>query len=320
MFARVCPLIAAGILTIAGPAAAQTRQVTVTGLVVEREQSARIGNATVRLSGLPPFITEADGAFRFNGVEPGRHTLTVEAFGYRAGSLEVVIRSDTAFTVELSPDPIQLDSLSVTARDIRIKGDIFDALTGKHVLVAQVTVSPGFATRGAISGRFTVRNVPAGRAVSVLVEAIEYLPARIALITESDTTLTVRLEPDSVGIRMVRAEVAKLDARSEAVSLSRRVIERETLEQTPDWDVKDVVRTRFLGHDPSGPCIFIDDVRRNADFLLGLLSGEVERIEVFRRGAMIRVYTKRFVARMMGKDAPLPTIFYRDTMLGPVCR
>jgi hypothetical protein len=154
----------------------------------------------------------------------------------------------------------------------------------------------------------------------VLVEAIEYLPARIALITERDTTLTVRLQPDSVGIRMVRAQVQKLETRSEAVSLSLRTIDRQTLEQTPDWDVKDMIKTRFLGRDPSGPCIFIDDVKRNADFLLGLLSGEVERIEVFGRGRMIRVYTKRFMARLMGKDTPLPTIIYIDTMLGPVCR
>ncbi|MGD8277909.1 MAG: carboxypeptidase regulatory-like domain-containing protein [Gemmatimonadota bacterium] len=318
---RFPAVLAAGILLLcAGPAAGQGRTVTVTGTVVEPSQSARIGGATVRLSGHPFVITGVDGAFRFTGVAPGRHTLTVEAFGYRPGSLELVVRGDTTLVIEMTPDPIRLDSIRVEARDVRIRGDIFDARTNKRVLMAQVTISPGFPTRGALSGRFSIGGVPAGRAVSVLVEAIEYLPARVALITERDTTLTVRLEPDSVGIRLVRAQVQKLEVRSEAVSLSRRTIERETLEQTPDWDVKDILKTRFLGHDPSGPCIFIDDVKRNADFLLGLLSGEVERIEVFGRGAMIRVYTKRFVARLMGKDAPLPTIIYMRTVLGPVCR
>jgi len=315
-------LLAATLLLLStGRAASQVRTVTVTGTVVETSESARIGGAAVRLSGHPLVLTGIDGAFRFEGVAPGRHTLTVDAFGYGPGSLELVVRSDTTLIIELTPDPIRLDSIRVEARDVRIRGDIFDARTDERVLVAQVTVSPGFPTVGALSGWFSVGGVPAGRAVSVLVEAIEYLPARIALITERDTTLTVRLEPDSVGIRMVRAQVSRLEVRSEAVSLSRRTIDRDELERAPDWDIYDVIRIRFDGRVPSTPCIFIDDIRRHADFLRGLMTGEVERIELYgRNGAMIRVYTKRFVARLMGRDAPLPTIVYQKTMLGPVCR
>ncbi|MCJ7629802.1 MAG: carboxypeptidase regulatory-like domain-containing protein, partial [Longimicrobiales bacterium] len=309
-------VMAAGVLTsVALPVAACAQQVTVTGMVVERTQSSWIGGATVRLSGSPSFFTNLDGAFRFTGVTPGPHTLTVEALGYQARSMGMVIQADTALLVEMDPDPILLDSLLVRAGNITIRGEILDAETGQRVLYAQVTVEPGFSTLGAVSGQFRVPRVPVGRAVTVRVEAVEYLPVRIALITEADTSLTIELEPDPVGIRIVAEQVKKLETRFNSIPHSRSVIDREDLANYPGWTAYDIVETRLrtvrhtsnpLGMTDGGTraqCLFIDDVRlEHLDLLYGLMAGEVERVEIFDRGGMIRVYTKRFVVGLLGKE------------------
>ena len=321
----VAGILVTGILSSAAlPLRAGAQQVTVTGMVVERTESSWIGGATVRLSGSPPFFTDLGGAFRFARVTPGRHTLTVEALGYQSRSMELEIRADTVLVIEMDPDPILLDSLLVRAGNITIRGEILDAATGQRVLVSQVSVEPGISTVGAVSGYFTVRKVPRGRAVTVLVEALEYMPARIALITETDTTLTIELVPDPVAVRMVAEQVKKLETRSNAVPLRIDEIGREDWAVAPNWSVFDLLRTRLGGSAAIG-CLFIDEafmgsgslsppgergIPGAAQLLHGLFAPEVERIEVFGHGGMVRVYTKRFVHGMMLGQRKLKPIFY----------
>jgi hypothetical protein len=306
--------VVVGILAFtAAPGATQAQQVTVTGLVVERTQSSWIGGATVQLSGASPFFTNLDGTFQFDRVTPGRHTLTVEAMGYQTRSMELDLRSDTILTIEMDPDPILLDSLLVRAGDITIKGEILDARTGAWILFAQVTVQPGLPTVDAYSGRFTVRRVPVGRAVTVLVEAVEYLPVRIALITETDTSLTVELEPDPVGIQLIAEQIQKLETRSNRTPYPKHVIDREDMALTPGWTIYDMIRTRLnaMGrgrqfserYTGRMACLFIDEVNVGyPSFLKGLTAGEVDRVEIYKRGNHIRVYTKRFLINMLQED------------------
>jgi hypothetical protein len=327
---RAAPVLAAGILLLpVGPAAIRAQQITLRGTVVERTQESWVGGATVRLSGLGPYITDLDGRFEFFGVTPGRHTLTVQALGYRSRTLELVLRVDTAVVVEMDPDPIVLDSLLVRAREITIEGEILDARNERRVLWAQVTVLPGFSTVGAVSGYFRVEGVPVGRAMTVLVESAGFLPARIALITESDTTLAVALEPDPVGLRILAQQVEKLEARSLGVPFRRETMGPEEMEQYPGWTAFDIVdsRLRVLGRRATGlspqsahPCLFIDDVQRSyASFLYGLSAGEVERIEIYDGGGMIRVYTQRYLWTLMGKEPPT-LVYMKIGLMGPTCR
>jgi len=331
-FASALPIsLAIGILVFgAVPGVALAQGITVRGTVVERAQESWVGGATVRLSDLPPYFTDLDGRFRFSGVTPGRHTLTVEAMGYETRWLELVISADTAIVVEMDPDPIVLDSLLVRVGSITIRGEILAAEDGQRVLHAQVTVLPGFPTTGAISGFFTIHNVPGGRAVTVLVESVGYLPARIALITEADTTLTVELEPDPVGLRMLANQVEKLEVRSRGIPFPRRVFGQEELGRYPGWPVHDIVDTQLalfgrralrLSNRSTHPCLFVDDVQlMHSAFLWGLMAGEVERVEIYDRGRMIRVYTKRFLVRTLGKE-PGPIVYMKIGVGGvPICR
>jgi len=326
-----CVVSAGAFFSVINPGAASAQEITVTGRVVERTQSSWIGGATVRLSGSPPFFTDLDGAFRFSRVIPGRHTLTVQALGYRTRSMELMIQSDTTITIELDPDPIVLDSLLVGSRSgtIRIRGEIFDAQTGDRVLYAQVTVQPDFSTFDALLGRFTAKKVPIGRAVTVLVEAIEYLPARIALITEADTSLTVEMEPDSVAIRLLAQKAQMLEARSLSLPVRQRVLDKEELARYAAWPAREAIVTHLgmsgtrafrerMTKDPH--CIFIDDRQQfHLAFLWGLGAGEIERVELYDRGRMVRVYTKRYVMGLGAKELP-PLSYTRGGLMGPICR
>jgi hypothetical protein len=320
-------LVAGLLVSGSAPGAARGQQVTVTGLVVERTQSSWIGGATVRLSGSPPFFTDLDGAFQFTRVTPGRHTLTVEAMGYRTRSVELEIRSDTALTIELDPDPILLDSLLVRSGNVRIRGEILDAQTGRGVPYAQVSVIPGLSTVGAINGYFNVKGVPIGRAVTVLVEAIEYLPARIALITEADTSLTIVLEHDSVGIKLLAQQVEKLESRSHSIPYTTDVIDRKDMALYPGWTTYEIVQARLKMirygrriRDDNPICLFIDDrLQLHVAVLWALWAGEVERVEIYDRGGMVRAYTKRFVVGL-GSKKPGPMLYFKGGFGPPVCR
>ncbi len=330
-FSRIAArAVAAGLLLCAGlPGTAWTQQVTVSGVIVETSRSATIGGATVRLSDRPPFFTDLDGAFHFTGVDPGAHVLTVQAMGYRPRSLNILVRADTLLVIEMEPDPIQLDSLVVEGGTITLRGRIRDVTTGDRVLYAQVTVSPGFPTVGATSGEFRVRKVPKGQTVYVLVEAMEYLPARIALIAESDTTLKVELEPDSVAMRMVAQEVEKLEKRSRALPFRRRIMDPGDLARYPGWPAYELLRqaVSMMGVGPSRvqvnldhpACLFIDDVQQiSGSFLWGIDAGQVARIEIIDQGGMVRVYTKPYLFSLMGRE-PRPIFYTKTGLMGPVC-
>ena len=320
------------------PRGTAAQQVTVTGRVLERTYASWIGGAIVSLSGSPPFFTDLDGLFRFNRVVPGRHTLTVEAMGYQTRSFELEIRADTTVTVEMDPDPVVLDSLMVRTGEVTIRGEILDAVTGLRVLYAQVTVEPGLSTIGALSGEFRIPKVPIGRAVTVRVEAVEYLPARIALITEADTSLTIELEHDSVGIRMIAQQERKLEVRSRGQPYRRRVLGKDRLALLPTWTMYEVVmrelkmsqrswdrgspRARTAPGSPPAldeQCLFIDDVQQmHFAFLWGLWPGEVARVEIYDGGGMVRVYTKRYLVGLLGED-PGPMVYIKGGLMGPVC-
>jgi hypothetical protein len=229
----------------------------------------------------------------------------------------------------MAPDPIVLDSLLVRAGRITIRGRITDATDPDRIPFAQVTVLPGFPTVGAVSGRFTIRGVPVGRAVTVLVESVGYYPAPIALITEADTTLYVALEPDSVGMRMLAQQAEKLSVRSRSVPYALQSLDREELDRRPGWTAFDIVnsRLRMMGRrgrtlSPNGQhyCLFVDDVnRRFPAFLFGFNADEVERIEIYDRGGMIRVYTRRYLISLMGREPPT-VVYIKGGMGRPVCR
>lgn len=322
-------LVASGVLCAwASPGGAQTPSFTITGRVVEADRLNPIGGATVLLSGRRFFFTGSDGEFRLDGVSSGPHTLTVEALGYRTYERNLVVSADTVLLVEMEVDPIPLDSLLVKeAGTFTLRGRIIDALTGRRIPEARVLADSRFEALTDWRGSFRISQLPRGFTVPILVDAFKYLPSRISLNSVADTTLTIELEPDSLAIRLVQATIGRLESRLEsratyAKHLTTIALDRNHMERTPSRSAYDVIVWRLSGRAFSDECVFLDEVRLyNAGKLYLYDASEIERIEIYGRGAMVRVYTQSFIARNLGGSNPFPPVRYFPMDLGPdICR
>ena len=85
----------------------------VAGRVVESGVAEPVVGAVVVLDGSISVVTGAEGEFRFGPVATGEHELTVTHLAYGERTLRV--RATTPVTVELTPRPLDLDAMVVSA-------------------------------------------------------------------------------------------------------------------------------------------------------------------------------------------------------------
>ena len=302
------------------PCAGQGRGFTVTGRVVEVTNATWIGGATVTLSERPPFISNQRGEFRFENVSAGTHTLRVQAMGYRSQDVSIQISADTDILVEMEVDPIRLDSLLVEAGTVSIRGIVVDAATGARIPEARIQAGRAPETFATSRGAFRVKDLPRGHSIPIVVDALKYRSVRIALITERDTTLTIPMEADPVSIRLFQETLEDLEVRSRSVSLSRTQLNRRYIQMLPSRSVGALLQWHLRGGFNSD-CLFVDEIKYPyPEILESYKAAEVERIEIYGRGAMIRVYTQEFVARHFGRAHELPPITYiRPSMQKAIC-
>jgi hypothetical protein len=122
-FAQISLLCATAALLSAAPAWAQAPAGTVHGMVVDAEGARPLQDASVSLAARAPTPpprttrTDAEGRYRFDGVADGVYLLRVRRLGYRADSLEVVLRAGGApqVSVGLAVAPLVLEPLTATA-------------------------------------------------------------------------------------------------------------------------------------------------------------------------------------------------------------
>jgi hypothetical protein len=283
-------------------AAAQTPTIAVGGRVIERGRSTPIAGATVEVRGVAERITDERGEFRFTDLETGTYTVRVRALGYQLLDRQLAVVADTTLTIVLDVDPVLLDSIRADARIVSLTGRVTDRTSGRAVADATVHLGPDREAVTNLAGRFRVRRIAEGYPTAVEVSALAYLPARLTVIPEEGRSIDIALEPDSVGVRMIERQVEKLHTRVEAIATSLHAIDRATLLRTPGWTARDVVVSR-LPYNRRIQCLVIDerpflggDVR---DVLRSFLAEEIERIEILGRGAMVRVYTRRFMQQMI---------------------
>lgn len=339
---------ASAALLAVGPGAIGAQVVRVSGRVIDEGRSTPIEGATVRLTGVEAQITDGNGRFRFAATTPGRMILSVEAVGHSFRSIELDVQSDTSVTVVMRSRVVTLDTIVVRARSVRIEGTVVDSATGTRLLQAQATLYPGSRTVGALSGMFMFDDAPTGE-VTLVVEALEHRPTRVTFHATRDTSLTIALGIDSVAIRMIQMQVERLAQRSRPLALSLVALNREAIGREGVSSIGELV-TRQLFEDRENVrraaaqasaddgCIFLDDVKVTRDVFEGLPPEVIERVEIYRgagetpsiRGrssarrtiraesSMIRVYTRRYVASLLGREM-LPKLFYMRSGVKPMC-
>jgi len=298
--------------------------VVLTGRILERGSDQAVAGATVELGGLATRSSDANGAFLFEDVAPGRYVLRVQALGYSSIDQTVVVVRDTSLAIRLDIAPVPLDTISVAARTITIRGAVTEAETGTGLIDVDVAIPPNHQDWTDPIGRFELKRVPAGATQMLTVRGFSYLPVSLELAASKDTTLEFQLESDPVAQRMIAVQVQRLETRARPHLASVvRPITRDDLMRMINWNVLDVIKTRYPTRIDRIACILIDDVQtqRGIDELGVMLPDRFERIELLFRGAMLRLYTRDFIRRLSGGAVTLrPPLYVSNPGSPPYCR
>jgi hypothetical protein len=313
---RILVGFAIGSAFLSAPIAAQ--QVTVQGRVVEAGTRTGISRAEIRV-GDARVLSETDGGFRMTRVPRGRALVRVAAFGYRAREFSIDVNGDTALLVELEPQAVPVDSLVIQTGDITVRGRVFALATDEPIGDAAITIR-NRSTSSNLAGSFKVTRVPRNTPVTVEVGAVAFLPVTLTITADRDTTLRVGLAPDPVGQAMLDEAVSRIEVRSRAVPFTRDQWSRNQLTQFPRT-IEDLLLQRY-GRRINPSCIFVNDVEMSlagAQLLQTYYTDELERVEVFNRGTMVRLYTRRYVAKQ-GESVRLRPILLVVGMGRPMCQ
>jgi hypothetical protein len=321
------PVVVALILMLLGgvwASAARAQPVTIRGRVLESGNNTPIVGAAVTFGAAPRVLTGIDGTFR---LPAGRtqDTLTVVAFGYRTLRVGVDLRADTAITMRMELDPVALDSLLVRARYVNVGVRLTDGTTDRPVTGEAVYATHGRSKRTNLDGRLKFDRVPTGSLLLIDVRAFAYEPvSQLLEVSEGDTTVHIALVPDTAVTRRIAEEAARLQKRSNSLPSWSRIIEREDLLRMVPYTAAEAVKL-YAREGLSATCFTIDEARIHvepgligaASWLEAYMPEEIERIEVLRGGAVLRVYTRRFIERMVRGEVTLQPLTYIRGMYGP---
>jgi hypothetical protein len=296
------------LLGIANRAFAQ--EITVQGRVIERASRDAVPAASVQLSGSREVLTSSGGGFVFAGVKPGKRTLIVNMIGYQRRQLQLDLRRDTAIVVELEVEAVRLKDLTVENERYSVRGVVKDRAKDRPIIDADILTSVrGSAARSNSIGRYRVSRLPVGPETTIQVRAMGFLPLTTTVDASRDTTINFLLEPDPVGVRMLQNQVEKLESRAKSVAFSVNVYDREhLLRQYYNYDLAGIMGQllRQTASREGLQCIFVDEQEQHFGLqqLVPYLPDEIERIEIIDRGTMVRIYTRRYMQRMIGGEQP----------------
>lgn len=296
---------------------AQAPERTLTGFVVDAATGTPISGAAVRLAPAQRVaLTSPTGEFRFADPPAGFVTLSVEAFGYQPFGLTLDPEDvQESLRILLDPDPLLLDGLDVdVGNDGRVAGRVFDARNGQSLAGVAVRVAfngPRVPTLTDPDGAFEIDRVRPGRRLIEL-RHLGYVPVLIPVVATSNPgALDIPLAWDSVASARVQEEEDRLRAERRAVAnMSVRTIDRDQIASRRWLDSRDLLHRAgvWLEACPTesnaascartgrvvAPIYLCIDGREATGGVYQLDTyhpAEIHLVEVFGRGAMVRVTT-----------------------------
>ncbi|MGH7469422.1 MAG: carboxypeptidase regulatory-like domain-containing protein [Longimicrobiales bacterium] len=309
----------AGLALLAGPAPSRAQDITVQGRVLEQGTGDPIAGASVELAGAPRVLTNRNGLFAFPNVRAGSHSLVVNMLGYHRRQLTIDVQRDTTLVIELTVEAVRVDSLTVRARNVTLRGQVTDSASRLPIMDAEIMVGRARAVLANSMGRFRANRIPAHQPTTVLVRALGYLPMQLSVTPARDTTINFALQLDPVGQRMIAAQIQRLEDRAKKMPFLNTTMTRaELMERHYNWTAADAIAYRTRSSGRQIMCVYIDNVFQSAGLapLNMYVPDEIERIEFIDRGSMVRVYTRGYIQQMMrGRVQLYPIVFVKD--LGP---
>ncbi|MEJ2205690.1 MAG: hypothetical protein P8170_16450 [Gemmatimonadota bacterium] len=219
---------------------------------------------------------------------------------------------------------IALADILAAQETVRLYGRILDASTGRPVYGA--SFHTGDARDGDVTdtlGLF-VLEVPEAEEYTISAGQLGYRTALVTLpATAPREFTTLLLEPDPIAVEGLEVLVDRFERRRRLFIGSVTTLDQETLRRAPARSAYDLLMANLPAAGPCGD--HLCSVRRGRRVRVGLSIDEepaytalpdLERlhaadlylIEIYERGASVRVYTRRFVARTLRSGKNLDPI------------
>jgi|WetSurMetagenome_2_1015567.scaffolds.fasta_scaffold05443_4 iron complex outermembrane recepter protein len=113
-------------------------QVTLTGLVKDRETGLPVSYAAVVLDAGTGLATGTDGTFLFRSVANGKHTIEVKMLGYEAWKSEIDISDNNPLNIEIMLVPAVIESAGVVVSATRTGNFINDIPTRVNLITPRL--------------------------------------------------------------------------------------------------------------------------------------------------------------------------------------
>lgn len=298
--------------------------VVLDGRMVDANTGSGVQNAVVELVGHGTTLTSTEGTFSFDSIEPTEYVLRIDAFGYVSESLTLTVDRDRTVMVSLEVAPLLIDSLLVELRPVEVEGRVRDGEEDLPVVDAEILVNRAPVARTSVRGRFSLDNAWESVPLYMSVRAFGYLPMDTVLHPmDDDGTYEFELVTDRVMERMLDVEIMRIEDRAGGRrAITMRPLDRNRLLRWTGASLADVL----LGSYPRFRlervrCIVVDERvlphQIDGDVLESMSPGNVERVEFLYRGAILRIYTRDFMKRMIAGQVELRPVTYVETPLGP---
>lgn len=213
---------------------------------------------------------------------------------------------------------------------ILVTGTVVDSVSGFPLYgVAIATSTTADRTASDSTGAFTL-SVPAGTTLLTFTGRGFQRVGQIVTASDNVDLGRVPLLPDAVALEGIEVSVSQLDQRLRGFTGSTLVFGPSVLQHSGDSHLFDFVRHRTgarpvgcntLDPDSGGDCLrvrgmptrprlFVNEVQMASTELLRIYRPEdVERVEIFGGGVMIRVYTRTYLEMMARTNrAPEPLL------------
>lgn len=309
-------------LVFPGALSGQAR-VVIGGWVVETDGRTGIANASVELTGHGRVLTTQEGAFRFDNVAQGAYRLRIDAFGFAPSDRVLVVDKDLVMTVTLDVTPFLLDSILVEARAIEFKGRVRDDAKDIPLVDADIFSDGADPTHSGLHGHFDL-DVFEGVPLSLSVRAFGYLPVDTVIVPQEDEEHVFHLVADPVVERLIQNQLARIVERSASrLALFMRPMDSDALRRWGNLPLKEMLRLQYPFTHTRVSCMILNEETLTRPVMEAMLettlAREVERLEFLFDGAMLRVYTRPFILKMLATGKALRRPVFVSIVVPPVC-
>jgi len=300
----------------AGVALAQGNTVTLTGVVRDVSGRPLPGAAVVVDPEGNPVSTRtaADGTFRFDRIERGRHRLRVSWIGYTPDDRVIDLQeASVSLEIVLEPLAFQLDTMSIVARRGGIIGRVYRSSTRTPVRGASVEVlGTRWRLRTDSTGLFEFSDIPEGgyviqvrrdgyktRTIPAAVPpagAVELVASMDSIISDRDKRYENRLRDMEGRTHRWSRNDFVLVARTE-LTIRPGVLLDESLRYAPS-----AIGKGFILHSTFVCDIYVDGLRDRFARLKDFQSDRIALIEVYKAAGCAEDVPGRPGIRMIKRD------------------